>query len=792
MHIKDIILDGFKCYENPTVLRNLDKSYNAITGLNGSGKSNIIDAIVFTLGLESKKLLRANTMKDLINTHRQDCKVTLILSNKDKFKSPPGYKDYNEIIISRSLDSQGKSKFSINNHICTSSTISKFCSSIGIHSEKNSPFIVMQGHITKVLNMKSKEIGTLIEETAGTRSYTKEKEKALQVLEKKEIKLKGVRDAMERRISPFYERLSQERVAFIEQKTAEEKKIKTQEEIKKFKDLLKKSEISKGILILKENIKEYSKDYEELKGIEEKIINLEKEDYAHENHKLKNELEDEKYNLKKVMNGIEEVCNGGDVDGSKVGYDGDPNGNTEDPYNDSNNNPSHYNNTLTLLKEKEKILLDNLRSSGNLFGVSNQIKNREELALLESKKLEEEIKLKNIKVNEDLVDLDKKINFLNNLKVNDEDLKSKLNRLEFLKSKINYPFIKGVYGSIGENIKIKDKKYSEAINTILGNKIKHIIVENEVIGGDLLKKADRRISVIPLNKIITKKEIKINIKGGTKALDLIDFNLNLKKAIEYVLGNIFVFENKEEARRSCFEFGVLCVTLDGVVYDPKGTVTGGKSIGKVEIVTKKEIEELENEIQKMNKNKNEFEKNKKEYEKLIKEKELIKEKKEIKEKIKIIEVKIETIRGIMGVKEGGSKGDINEGGSKARLKDKGGKGTSDYINENYIPPSTSLKKDLEDLRKEILKVTIEQKRREEQKINLKEKEEKEKLRKDLENEKEKILKSIKNLENEMSRAGLATEPSLRPGTEPGKILFFMKEGVILHEDYNANKKLVGS
>ncbi|EOB14531.1 Structural maintenance of chromosomes protein 2 [Nosema bombycis CQ1] len=716
MHIKDIILDGFKCYENPTVLRNLDKSYNAITGLNGSGKSNIIDAIVFTLGLESKKLLRANTMKDLINTHRQDCKVTLILSNKDKSKSPPGYKDYNEIIISRSLDSQGKSKFSINNHICTSSTISKFSSSIGIHSEKNSPFIVMQGHITKVLNMKSKEIGTLIEETAGTRSYTKEKEKALQVLEKKEIKLKGVRDAMERRISPFYERLSQERVAFIEQKTAEEKKIKTQEDIKKFKDLLKKSEISKGILILKENIKEYSKDYEELKGIEEKIINLEKEDYAHENHKLKNELEDEKYNLKKVINGIEEVCNGDD--GSKGGCGGGSKGvvDESDPssYNDPNNNPSH---TLTLLKEKEKILLDNLRSSGNLFGDSNQIKNREELALLESKKLEEEIKLKNIKVHED-GSIDKKINFFNNLKVNDEDLKNKINRLDFLKSKINYPFIKGVYGSIGENIKIKDKKYLEAINTILGNKIKHIIVENEVIGGDLLKKADRRISVIPLNKIITKKEIKINIKEGTKALDLIDFNLNLKKAIEYVLGNIFVFENKEEARRCCFDFGVLCVTLDGVVYDPKGTVTGGKSIGKVEIVTKKEIEELENEIQKMNKNKNEFEKNKKEYEKLIKEKELIKEKKEIKEKIKIIEVKIETIRGIIisgGNGEGGSKVD----NGKARLKDKGGKGNLDSKETPYNkPPSTSLKKDLEDLRKEILKSQLNKKKRRTE-INLK-------------------------------------------------------------------------
>jgi structural maintenance of chromosome 2 len=39
---------------NRTVISGFDKQFNAITGLNGSGKSNILDAIQFLLGSTSK------------------------------------------------------------------------------------------------------------------------------------------------------------------------------------------------------------------------------------------------------------------------------------------------------------------------------------------------------------------------------------------------------------------------------------------------------------------------------------------------------------------------------------------------------------------------------------------------------------------------------------------------------------------------------------------------------------------------------------------------------------------
>lgn len=53
MYIEEIILDGFKSYSNRTVISGFDPKFNAITGLNGSGKSNVLDAICFVLGISN-------------------------------------------------------------------------------------------------------------------------------------------------------------------------------------------------------------------------------------------------------------------------------------------------------------------------------------------------------------------------------------------------------------------------------------------------------------------------------------------------------------------------------------------------------------------------------------------------------------------------------------------------------------------------------------------------------------------------------------------------------------------
>ncbi|MCV4626735.1 hypothetical protein OFC18_32165, partial [Escherichia coli] len=66
----------------------------------------------------------------------------------------------------------------------------------------NPHFLIMQGRITKVLNMKPPEILSMIEEAAGTRMYEYKKIAAQKTIEKKEAKLKEIKTILEEEITP--------------------------------------------------------------------------------------------------------------------------------------------------------------------------------------------------------------------------------------------------------------------------------------------------------------------------------------------------------------------------------------------------------------------------------------------------------------------------------------------------------------------------------------------------------------------------------------------------------------
>lgn len=107
MYIKEITLDGFKSYAQQTVVSNFDPHFNAITGLNGSGKSNILDSICFVLGISNLAQVRATNLQELIykggNAGITRATVSITFDNMDKSQSPPGYHDYEEITITRQV-----------------------------------------------------------------------------------------------------------------------------------------------------------------------------------------------------------------------------------------------------------------------------------------------------------------------------------------------------------------------------------------------------------------------------------------------------------------------------------------------------------------------------------------------------------------------------------------------------------------------------------------------------------------------------------------------------------------
>lgn len=83
MYLQELVLDGFKSYATRTVITGWDKEFNAITGLNGSGKSNILDAICFVLGITNLSqvvaIMRMGLMRisQVTNTFIFTMKVTI-------------------------------------------------------------------------------------------------------------------------------------------------------------------------------------------------------------------------------------------------------------------------------------------------------------------------------------------------------------------------------------------------------------------------------------------------------------------------------------------------------------------------------------------------------------------------------------------------------------------------------------------------------------------------------------------------------------------------------------------
>ncbi|PHH73060.1 hypothetical protein CDD82_5671 [Ophiocordyceps australis] len=219
MRIIEVIIDGFKSYAVRTVISGWDESFNSITGLNGSGKSNILDSICFVLGITNMSTVRAQNLQDLIYKRGQagvtKAGVTIVFDNRDKKKSPIGFEEYATISVTRQIVLGGTSKYLINGHRAQQQTVQNLFQSVQLNIN-NPNFLIMQGRITKVLNMKAVEILAMIEEAAGTRMFEDRRDKALKTMAKKELKLQELSELLRDEIEPKLDKLRTEKRAFLD------------------------------------------------------------------------------------------------------------------------------------------------------------------------------------------------------------------------------------------------------------------------------------------------------------------------------------------------------------------------------------------------------------------------------------------------------------------------------------------------------------------------------------------------------------------------------------------------
>uniref|UniRef100_A0A914IB66 SMC hinge domain-containing protein n=1 Tax=Globodera rostochiensis TaxID=31243 RepID=A0A914IB66_GLORO len=211
MRIKKIEIEGFKSYSQREVVDYLDAEFNAITGLNGSGKSNILDSICFLLGITNLAQVRVHSFNELVYKQGQAgisrATVTITFDNDvPPDKQPAGYSKYKEIVVRRQIIINGKNTYQINGISATNQRVSD---------------MFRQGRITKVLNMKPMEILSMVEEAAGVRMYECKKQSALRTIDKKECRFNEISRLIDEEINPKVIRLKKERANYLEYKEIE-------------------------------------------------------------------------------------------------------------------------------------------------------------------------------------------------------------------------------------------------------------------------------------------------------------------------------------------------------------------------------------------------------------------------------------------------------------------------------------------------------------------------------------------------------------------------------------------
>ncbi|MCW4008726.1 MAG: chromosome segregation protein SMC, partial [Candidatus Bathyarchaeota archaeon] len=262
--IKKIELKGFKSFGPQTVKVSLDKGFTAITGPNGSGKTNIMDAVLFALGELSTRRLRAESATKLIFHGSEKAglerarmaKVTLQFDNSDGIMPV----DTATVTVSREVYRNGQSVYRLNGRRVSRTQILEILSVAGISSVSQN--IIPQGTITRLTDINPFERRKIIEDLIGIAQYDAEKAEAEEKLQAADISIRtamGRIDEVQRRVDDLErERNQLLRYNFI------------QNEIKKFEAI----KISHEIIQLNKKIEETSAQIEKVKSKVERLREL--------------------------------------------------------------------------------------------------------------------------------------------------------------------------------------------------------------------------------------------------------------------------------------------------------------------------------------------------------------------------------------------------------------------------------------------------------------------------------------------------------------------------------------
>ncbi len=193
MYLSKLEIFGFKSFANKTNLV-LNDGITAIVGPNGCGKTNIVDALRWSLGEQRYSTLRSDKMEDVIFNGTKIRKpigmaeVSLTIEN-NKGILPL---EYNEVTITRRVYRSGESEYLLNRTVCRLKDIVHLFMDTGMGA--NAYSVIELKMVETILSDKMEERRRLFEEAAGVTRYKARRKEALRKLEDVDADLLRVDD----------------------------------------------------------------------------------------------------------------------------------------------------------------------------------------------------------------------------------------------------------------------------------------------------------------------------------------------------------------------------------------------------------------------------------------------------------------------------------------------------------------------------------------------------------------------------------------------------------------------
>lgn len=171
-------LFNFKSYGGKVVVGPF-KGFTAVIGTNGSGKSNLMDAISFVLGVKTSQL-RGNQLRDLVyrnledpsdNPSRRKASVKLVYRKGDE-EDPS-----NEIEFMRTVTLNGASEYRARGQVMSLEKYNEELAKIGVLVKARN-FLVFQNEVEGIASKSPKDLAVMFEEVSESADYRQEYEAA--------------------------------------------------------------------------------------------------------------------------------------------------------------------------------------------------------------------------------------------------------------------------------------------------------------------------------------------------------------------------------------------------------------------------------------------------------------------------------------------------------------------------------------------------------------------------------------------------------------------------------------